>query len=71
MVDWDKMKVILEETKRLHLAGQLDAATFDAQFNKAINEAGAGRFVEAFFKYAPPEWIDQNVQLPLQLPQVA
>ncbi len=66
MADWDKIKALLEETKALKATGQLDSNAFDSILERAIAECGAGRFVEAFFKFAPPEWIDKNIQLPLK-----
>lgn len=64
MVDWEKHKALLEEAKRLNAVGQLTSSIFNDIMLAAINEANSGRAIEAFIKYAPPEWLTQNVQLP-------
>ena len=66
MVNWEKYKELQQETTQLKADGLLDAAAFETMLTRAINEANAGRFVEGFIKFAPPEWIAQNVRLLLE-----
>ncbi len=66
MVNWEKYKELQQETTQLKADGLLDAVAFETMLTRAINEANAGRFVEGFIKFAPPEWIAKNVRFPLE-----